>query len=53
LCGTIGRRVRVELPGGRLLDGLATGVDQDGRLVVSVPPDAHLPVAAGDIVHLR
>jgi BirA family transcriptional regulator, biotin operon repressor / biotin---[acetyl-CoA-carboxylase] ligase len=53
LCGTIGRHVRVELPGGRALDGLAAGVDADGRLLISVPPDADLPVAAGDIVHLR
>jgi BirA family transcriptional regulator, biotin operon repressor / biotin---[acetyl-CoA-carboxylase] ligase len=53
LCATLGRRVRVELPGGRLLDGLAAGLDADGRLLVSVPPDADLPVAAGDIVHLR
>jgi BirA family biotin operon repressor/biotin-[acetyl-CoA-carboxylase] ligase len=53
LCATLGRRVRVELPGGRALDGLAAGVDADGRLLVSVPPDADLPVAAGDIVHLR
>jgi BirA family biotin operon repressor/biotin-[acetyl-CoA-carboxylase] ligase len=52
-CATLGRRVRVELPGGRALDGLAAGVDADGRLLVSVPPDADLPVAAGDIVHLR
>src|SRR5580692_7912161 len=53
LCATLGRRVRVELPGGRLLDGLAAGVDPDGRLLVSVPPDPDLAVAAGDIVHLR
>jgi BirA family transcriptional regulator, biotin operon repressor / biotin---[acetyl-CoA-carboxylase] ligase len=53
LCATLGRRVRVELPGGRLLDGLAAGVDPAGRLLVSRPPDAELPVAAGDIVHLR
>jgi BirA family transcriptional regulator, biotin operon repressor / biotin---[acetyl-CoA-carboxylase] ligase len=53
LCGTLGRRVRVELPGGRVLDGLAASVDTDGRLLISVPPDADLPVAAGDIVHLR
>ena len=53
LCATLGRRVRVELPGGRALDGLAAGVDADGRLLVSMPPDADLPVAAGDIVHLR
>ena len=53
LCATLGRRVRVELPGGRVLDGLAGALDADGRLLVSVPPEADLPVAAGDIVHLR
>ena len=53
LCSTIGQRVRVELPGGGLLTGLATGVDQDGRLLVRTGPDAELPVAAGDVVHLR
>jgi BirA family biotin operon repressor/biotin-[acetyl-CoA-carboxylase] ligase len=53
LCATLGRRVRVELPSGRLLDGLAAAVDADGRLLLSMPPDADLPVAAGDIVHLR
>jgi BirA family biotin operon repressor/biotin-[acetyl-CoA-carboxylase] ligase len=53
LCATLGRRVRVELPGGRLLDGLAAGVDADGRLLVSMPRDPDLAVAAGDIVHLR
>ncbi|HEV2254313.1 MAG TPA: biotin--[acetyl-CoA-carboxylase] ligase [Streptosporangiaceae bacterium] len=52
-CATLGRRVRVELPGGRLLDGVAADVDADGRLLVSMPPDADLRVAAGDIVHLR
>jgi BirA family biotin operon repressor/biotin-[acetyl-CoA-carboxylase] ligase len=52
-CATLGRRVRVELPGGRLLDGLAAGVDPAGRLLISVPPGPDLPVAAGDIVHLR
>jgi BirA family transcriptional regulator, biotin operon repressor / biotin---[acetyl-CoA-carboxylase] ligase len=55
LCATIGRRVRVELPGGQLLSGLAAGVDPDGRLLVRVsgPPDAEVAVAAGDVVHLR
>jgi BirA family transcriptional regulator, biotin operon repressor / biotin---[acetyl-CoA-carboxylase] ligase len=53
LCATLGRQVRVELPGGRLLDGLAADLDADGRLLISVPPDPGLPVAAGDIVHLR
>jgi BirA family transcriptional regulator, biotin operon repressor / biotin---[acetyl-CoA-carboxylase] ligase len=58
LCATIGRRVRVELPGGQLLSGLAAGVDPDGRLLVRVSsaaglPDTEVPVAAGDVVHLR
>ena len=53
LCATIGRRVRAELPGGQLLSGLAVGVDPDGRLVVRVSPDSEVPVAAGDVVHLR
>lgn len=47
-CSTIGRRVRVELPGGRRLAGRAESVDDDGRLVVD-----GRPVAAGDVVHLR
>jgi BirA family biotin operon repressor/biotin-[acetyl-CoA-carboxylase] ligase len=53
LCATIGRRVRAELPGGQLLSGLAAGVDPDGRLVVRLSPDSEVPVAAGDVVHLR
>ena len=53
LSGTIGRRVRAELPGGQVLSGLAAGVDLDGRLLVRVPSGTALPVAAGDVVHLR
>jgi len=53
LCATLGRNIRVELPGGRFHDGVAAGVDADGRLLVSMPPGADLPVAAGDVVHLR
>nr|MDQ2814072.1 hypothetical protein [Actinomycetota bacterium] len=53
LCATIGRRVRAELPGGQSLSGLAVGVDPDGRLLVRVSPDSEVPVAAGDVVHLR
>jgi len=53
LSGTIGRRVRAELPGGQVLFGLAAGVDPDGRLLIRVPSGTVLPVAAGDVVHLR
>jgi BirA family biotin operon repressor/biotin-[acetyl-CoA-carboxylase] ligase len=51
-CGTIGRRVRVELPDGGVREGVAVDIDDDGRLVVSTP-DGHLTVAAGDVVHVR
>jgi BirA family transcriptional regulator, biotin operon repressor / biotin---[acetyl-CoA-carboxylase] ligase len=53
LSGTIGCRVRAELPGGQVLSGLAAGVDLDGRLLVRVSSGTTLPVAAGDVVHLR
>lgn len=52
LCATLGRQVRVELPGGRLLTGQARDVDEDGRLLVTTA-DTEVAVAAGDIVHLR
>lgn len=48
LSATIGRAVRVELPGGRVLDGPASGLDVDGRLIV-----AGEPVAVGDVIHVR
>jgi len=52
LCATIGKIVRVELPAGRTQAGEATGIDADGRLLVT---DAGVTTAisAGDIVHLR
>ncbi len=52
LSGTIGRRVRAERPGGQL-SGLAVGVDPDGRLLVRASSGTVVPVAAGDVVHLR
>ena len=52
LCGTIGRPVRVELPGGQVIEGLAAGIDPAGRLLVRLR-DGELPVAAGDVVHVR
>ena len=47
-CVTLGRDVRVVLPGGVELTGTATDVDAGGRLVVG-----ETPVAAGDVVHVR
>ncbi|MGC0420573.1 biotin--[acetyl-CoA-carboxylase] ligase [Embleya sp. AB8] len=51
-CATIGRRVRVDLPAGPALEGAATAIDDDGRLVVT-GPDGPTPVGAGDVVHVR
>jgi BirA family transcriptional regulator, biotin operon repressor / biotin---[acetyl-CoA-carboxylase] ligase len=58
-CTTLGRRVRIELPGGESLEGEAVDVDETGRLLVR--PDAPgsseygplRAVAAGDVTHLR
>ncbi len=51
-CVTLGRAVRVMLPGGADLIGEATGLDADGCLIVSADASEHR-IAAGDIVHLR
>ena len=52
-CTTIGREVRVELPGGAELLGRATGIDAVGRLEVRDADGQVRAVAAGDIIHLR
>lgn len=51
-CVTLGLTVRAELPAGRELTGVATGVDESGRLLVD-PGTGAVPIAAGDVVHLR
>jgi BirA family biotin operon repressor/biotin-[acetyl-CoA-carboxylase] ligase len=58
LCATLGQQVRVELPAGRTVTGVARDIDSDGRLLVAgldaagldSPPTA---VSAGDVVHVR
>jgi BirA family biotin operon repressor/biotin-[acetyl-CoA-carboxylase] ligase len=52
-CSTVGREVRVQLPGGAELTGTATTVDAEGRLVVSAADGTVTAVAAGDVLHLR
>ena len=52
-CVTIGRDVRAELPGGRAVTGLATGLDRTGALLVTTPDQRETPIGAGDVVHLR
>jgi BirA family biotin operon repressor/biotin-[acetyl-CoA-carboxylase] ligase len=52
VCTTIGREVRVDLPTGSSLAGLAAGIDDDGRLLVEAG-DRTVAVGAGDVVHVR
>lgn len=52
-CGTLGSRVRVELPGGAEMHGVAAEIDALGRLVVRTDAGQEVAVAAGDVTHLR
>lgn len=52
-CVTIGKRVRVVLPGDSELVGEATTVDGEGRLVIRDPRGELCPIAAGDVTHVR
>ncbi|MFE3058650.1 biotin--[acetyl-CoA-carboxylase] ligase [Nocardia sp. NPDC059091] len=47
-CATLGAQVRAELPGGEVLTGIATGIDEYGRLLIG-----DRAVSAGDVTHLR
>ncbi len=51
-CSTLGRRVRVDLPTGGSLTGLAVGVDDEGRLQVDDGTAVRV-LGAGDVVHVR
>ena len=50
---TLGADVRVHLPGGEIVDGLARALADDGSLVVDRPTGGRLVVSAGDVQHLR
>ncbi|KJS55772.1 biotin--acetyl-CoA-carboxylase ligase [Streptomyces rubellomurinus subsp. indigoferus] len=52
-CTTLGRQVKVHLPGDRELVGEAVAIDGDGRLVVRTADGARRAVGAGDVVHVR
>lgn len=58
LSATVGQQVRVELPGKRVLTGLASGVDGAGQLLIEPAADADggpglVAVSAGDVIHVR
>ena len=48
MSGTLGREVRLQLPDGTSVTGVADDLDPDGRIVV-----AGVAYGAGDVVHLR
>ena len=52
-CASLGTPVRVELPGGTSVSGIAEDVDGDGRLLLLDAARVRRAVAAGDVVHLR
>jgi len=52
-CGTIGARVRLELPDGSAEEADATGIDDDGRITIRDRDGAERGVAVGDVTHLR
>ena len=52
-CDTIGREVRILLPGDTELIGRAETLDESGRIIVRDAAGAAHAVAAGDVTHLR
>ncbi|WP_426594647.1 biotin--[acetyl-CoA-carboxylase] ligase [Cellulomonas sp. McL0617] len=53
VCSTLGDTVRVELPGGSFVDGVAERLADDGGLVVRDGSGAEHHVLAGDVRHVR
>jgi BirA family biotin operon repressor/biotin-[acetyl-CoA-carboxylase] ligase len=52
LSATVGSQVSVEFPDGKKAFGLASDIDETGRLVVLTQNET-LSVSAGDVLHLR
>ncbi|MFI5627638.1 biotin--[acetyl-CoA-carboxylase] ligase [Nocardioides sp. NPDC051685] len=49
---TVGEQVRAELPGGEVWEGVATEIDDFGRLVIETGEGPRV-VGAGDVIHAR
>ena len=52
-CLTLGRAVQVHLPGGHVVGGVARGIDDTGRLVLTLADGSPHAVSAGDVEHVR
>jgi len=53
MCATIGKQVRIEMAGSRLIEGTAEGLAPDGALRLRTREGKLLEIRAGDVVHLR
>ncbi|MDF0529012.1 biotin--[acetyl-CoA-carboxylase] ligase [Tsukamurella sp. 8F] len=53
VCVTIGQDVNVSLPNGTVVTGTATGVDDEGRILVRAAGGETQALSAGDVTHLR
>ncbi|MDM7830861.1 biotin--[acetyl-CoA-carboxylase] ligase [Cellulomonas edaphi] len=53
VCRTLGTQVRVSLPGGTDLEGVATGLDELGALLVEDAAGQTHRILAGDVHHVR
>lgn len=51
-CATLGRNVRVEVPGDAV-EGRAADIDDDGALLVALPGGRGARITAGDVIHVR
>ncbi len=52
-CGTLGQRVRAELPDGAGLTGVAVDIDPEGQLLIKLDDGTPKAVSAADVVHLK
>lgn len=52
-CATLGRTVSVQLPEGKVLQGIAEGIDPSGGLRVCTEDGSLTTVVAADVVHVR
>ncbi len=51
-CITVGREVRAMLPGSDIL-GTATGIDNDGQLLITTTDGITYTISAADVIHVR
>jgi BirA family biotin operon repressor/biotin-[acetyl-CoA-carboxylase] ligase len=51
-CSTIGQQVRIDLPGQRFVGGVASGIDETGRLLVETD-HGRQAFGAGEVMHVR